>query len=181
MEPFLGGIYMMGFNFAPSGYAMCNGQLLSIAQNTALFALIGTFYGGNGANTFALPDLRGRVPVHQGQGSGLSSYTIGEVAGSENVTLITSQIPAHTHGIQAINAAGTTNLPAGAFLAQGPSTGSGPNATSLNTYTSSVSPVVDLNAGSITATGGSQPHSNLQPLLVVNFIIALQGIFPSRN
>ncbi len=181
MEPFLGGIYLVGFNFNPTGYQMCNGQLLPISQNTALFSLLGTFYGGDGQTTFALPDLRGRVPVHQGQGSGLSPYEVGEVTGSENITLTTSQMPAHSHSIEASNTAGTTNLPAGAFLATGASLGSGPNASALKSYSSTTTPLVALNAASVTTIGGGQPHSNLQPLLVVNFIIAMQGIFPSRN
>lgn len=181
MNPFLGGIYLVGFNFAPVGYAMCNGQLMSITQNTALFSLLGTFYGGDGVTTFGLPDLRGRLPIHQGQGPGLSLYSVGQVGGQENVTLITSQLPAHTHGLQAVASAGTTSLPTGAYLAPGPSTGSGPNATSLNTYTATTTPLVNLNAASIQTAGGGQPHNNIQPYLCVTYIIAMQGIFPSRN
>lgn len=172
---------MAGFNFAPVGYNLCNGQLLSIAQNTALFSLLGTNYGGDGVSTFGLPDLRGRLPIHQGQGPGLSSYIVGQVGGQEAVTLITSELPAHTHGLQAVSSAGTTNLPSGAYLAPGPSTGSGPNATSLNTYTATTTPLVSLNAASIQAAGGGQPHNNIQPYLCVTYIIAMQGVFPSRN
>jgi microcystin-dependent protein len=180
-EPFLGGIYLGGWNFAPAGFAMCNGQIMSISQNTALFSLLGTTYGGDGVSTFGLPDLRGRVPIHEGQGPGTSPYSLGQVGGQENVTLLTSQMPSHTHALGAVASAGTTNLPTGAYLAPGPSTGSGPNATSLNTYTATTTPVVNLNAASIQTAGGGQPHNNIQPYLCITYIIALQGIFPSRN
>ena len=180
-EPFLGGIYMGGWNFAPSGFAMCNGQVLPITQNTALFSLLGTQFGGDGISTYALPDLRGRIPVHTGQGQGLSNYNIGQAGGEENVTLLTTQMPAHTHTLGAFDGAGTTSLPTGAYLAHGPSTGSGPNATALNTYSATAAPVVNLNAASVQTVGGGQPHSNLQPYLGITYIIALQGIFPSRN
>jgi len=181
MEPFLGGIYLLGFNFAPSGYTLCNGQLLSISQNTALFALLGTTYGGDGINTFELPNLQGRVPVHQGQSSGTSAYTIGQSSGVENVTLTTNQIPSHTHALNVNNAAGNTASPGQTtYLAAGPATGSGPNASQLNTYTS-VANNTTLNSTSIGLTGGGQPFSILQPYLTVNFVIALQGVFPSRN
>jgi microcystin-dependent protein len=182
-EPYLGGIFIVGFNFAPVGYALCNGQTMPITQNTALFSLLGTFYGGNGTSTFALPDLRGRLPIHQGQGVGLSSYTIGQTGGTETVTLLTSQIPAHTHALGAFNGAGSTSMPAGAYLAQGPSTGSGPNATALNTYNpnANAAPLLNLNAGAIQTVGGGQPHTNIQPYLCVTYVMAMQGIFPSRN
>lgn len=180
-EPFVGGIYLVGFNFAPQGFAMCNGQLLSISQNTALFSLLGTFYGGDGVTTFGLPDLRGRVPIHQGQGSGTSPYSVGQVGGQETVTLTTAQLPSHNHALGAVQGAGTTNLPSGAYLAAGPFTGSGPNATALNTYTVNTTPPASLNAASIQTAGGGQPHTNIQPYLCVTYIIALQGIFPARN
>jgi microcystin-dependent protein len=180
-SPFLGEIFMGGWNFAPRGFAMCNGQLLSISQNSALFSLLGTTYGGDGVTTFALPDLQGRVPIHQGNGAGLSPYVLGQVGGVENVTLSTGQMPSHTHALGAVASAGTTSLPTGAYLAPGPSTGSGPNATALNTYTATTTPLVNLNAASIQTAGGSQPHTNIQPYLCVMYVIALQGIFPSRN
>lgn len=163
---------MVGFNFAPRGWALCNGQLLSIAQNTALFALLGVTYGGNGQTTFGLPDLRGRVPIHAGQGPGLSPYAQGQSTGSETVTLLANQIPSHNHGVNCSTDGGNQASPAGGFPAV-ESTG-----TSMNYATSSngaMNPAVTGN------TGGNQPHSNIQPSLCVNFVIALQGIFPSRN
>jgi microcystin-dependent protein len=180
-EPFIGQIMMFGGNFAPKGWATCDGQLLSIAQNTALFSILGTTYGGDGQTTFGLPDLRGRVPVHQGQGPGLSPYTLGEVTGVENVTLIQTQIPAHTHvAASAVNVAASslapTDTPADSVL-----TGGG----GINIYTPTPDGSTKMNAGMVTTTvqpsGGSQPHDNIQPLLCINFCIALEGIFPSRN
>jgi len=168
-EPFIGEIRMFGFNFAPNGWAMCNGQLLAISQNTALFSLLGTYYGGNGTSNFALPDFRGRVPLHQGQGSGLSSYVIGEVAGTETVTLSTAQLPSHTHGVQAGTDA-TTKDPTGSF----PGFASG-GAAYTGTGGAAMAPAM------VGSTGSGQPVPNIQPLLVVTFCIALFGIFPSRN
>ncbi len=170
-EPFVGEIRTVGFNFAPQGWALCNGQLLPINQNQALFSLLGTQYGGDGVQTFALPDLRGRVAIHQGQGPGLESYTIGEVTGTEDVTLLTTQIPAHQHVVAPIasDQQEDTNRPAGAFPTIG------------GTYASTQGGGAPMAATSSSAAGGSQPHSNLQPLLVVNFVIALQGIFPARS
>ena len=169
-EPFLGEIRAVGFNFAPVGWAMCNGQLLSIAQNTALFSLLGTTYGGNGTTTFALPDLRGRVGIHQGQGPGLSPYVIGQVAGTETVTLIAQQMPQHNHVVNASGAAGTATRPTTAVLAK----------TTAPAYAPASDGTV-MAANMIGTAGGNQPHSNIQPYLAVNFIIALEGIFPSRN
>ncbi|MEO6732653.1 MAG: tail fiber protein [Ferruginibacter sp.] len=171
-EPFIGEISMSGFNFAPRGYATCDGQLLPIAQNTALFSLLGTQYGGNGQTTFALPDLRGRVPMHQGQGPGLSVRTIGEVAGQENHTLISTQIPAHTHTLNAVSNAGDIATPAGAYLA---------NTGALDKEYKATGTVVAMNTNAVGITGGGQPHNNLPPYLVINFYIAMEGIFPSRN
>ena len=148
---------------------MCNGQLLSISQNQALFALLGTQYGGNGTTTFALPDLRGRVAIHQGQGPGLSSYTIGEVAGSETVTLIQQQMPQHSHLINASNNDSTDSTPQGNVPANIPAGG---YAATANT---------NMNPAMGGVAGSSQPHQNRQPFLVVNICIALVGIFPSRN
>jgi microcystin-dependent protein len=163
----LGEIRMVGFNFAPRGWAMCNGQILSIAQNTALFSLLGTTYGGNGQTTFALPDFRGRVPVHQGQGPGLSPQSIGEQAGTETVTLLQTQMPAHNHVVRGNNTLNTTNRVDGAFPAV------------RGMYAKQDD--ANMNPAMIQPAGGSQPHENLQPYLVVTFIIALEGIFPSRN
>jgi len=171
-DPFIGEIKMVGFNFAPRYWATCDGQLLPIAQNTALFSLLGTMYGGNGINTFALPDLRGRVPIHQGQGPGLSPYTIGQVAGTENTTLLSSQMPTHNHLVNVNTGAGTQASPGGGFLAV-ESTGTSQN------YAGSANG--SLNAAAVSTAGGNQPFSILQPYLCINFVIALQGIFPSRN
>ena len=174
-NPFIGEIKIFAGNFAPAGWALCNGQLLSIQQNTALFSLLGTIYGGNGTSTFALPDLRGRVPIHMGQGPGLSSYFEGQQAGTETVTLITNQIPAHTHTVNAVASGGNQASPVGGSLAI-ESTG-----TSLDYVNSNTTPTSAMHPAMIANTGGNQPHSNIQPYLCVNFIIALVGIFPSRN
>jgi microcystin-dependent protein len=180
-EPYLGQIMMFGGNFAPSGWATCDGQLLAISQNTALFAILGTTFGGNGVSTFGLPDLRGRVPVHWGQGLGLSVYTIGEVVGVESVSLISTQMPQHTHpATVTINATESTQSattdPAGAI----PAGGSG-----QNIYATGNSDGTKMGTGMATAViapaGGSQPHENRQPLLCITFCIALVGVFPSRN
>ncbi|NOT62859.1 MAG: phage tail protein [Acidobacteria bacterium] len=168
-EPFIGQIITVGFNFAPRGYALCNGQIMSIAQNSALFSLLGTMYGGDGIQTFGLPDLRGRVALHFGQGPGLSNYTQGERAGEENHTLIVGEIPAHNHLVNANTANGTIKSPANNYLAQDSSS---PYLNTANTT---------MNPGVIAPTGGNQPHNNRQPYLVINFCIALEGIFPSRN
>lgn len=170
MDPFLGEIRMFGGNFAPRGWAMCNGQQLSVAQNTALFSILGVTYGGNGQTTFGLPDLRSRVPMHFGQGPGLSSYTLGENAGSESVTLLTSEMPMHTHALGCASNAALTSSPdpAGKFMA---------NTDPTNSYADTT----DSMSGPLTTAGGSQPHENRQPFLCINFIIALEGVFPSRN
>ena len=166
-EPFIGELSLVAFNFAPRGYAMCNGQLLSIAQNTALFALLGTMYGGNGQTTFGLPDLRGRVPLHMGQGPGLPSYTQGEMAGEPSHTLIITEMPQHNHLLGSTNSAATTSRPNGAVPAAG------------GTYSTTVDGQMAANA--VGLAGGSQPHNNMQPYLALNWVIALEGIFPSRN
>ncbi|MCU1356488.1 MAG: Tail Collar domain protein [Acidimicrobiales bacterium] len=163
-EPMIGEIRMVGFTFAPRGWAMCNGQLLPISQNTALFSLLGTTYGGNGQTTFGLPDFRGRMPVHRGQGPGLANRDQGEAAGVEAVTLTTAEIPAHQHAGAASTGDPTSNRATGTAPARGGAYGQPDGAGA---------------AGSL--VGGSQPHPNLPPYLVVNFIIALEGIFPSRN
>ena len=169
--PFIGQITLFAGNFAPRGWAFCNGQLLAISQNTALFSILGTTYGGNGQTTFALPDLRGRVPIHPGQGPGLSPYDLGQQGGTETVTLSVSSLPAHTHSVSpgATNGAQTTNRPARAVPARGGAYAASPSADASMAPTSSA------------ATGGGQPHANTQPYLGLNYIIALEGIYPSRN
>lgn len=172
-EPFLGQVIMTGFNFAPRGYATCDGALQSIAQNTALFALLGTTFGGDGQVTFALPDLRGRAGTHQGQGPGLTPGTMGEAAGAQVTTLINSEMPMHNHLLSASNVPGAMDTPNGNFLAA-----------SSSTLTATYRPTSDgstLNPQSIGLAGGNQPHNNMQPYLVINFCIATEGIFPSRN
>ena len=160
--PFIGEVKMVSFNFAPKGWAFCNGQLLAISQNQALFSILGTTYGGNGVTTFALPNLQGAVPLHFS-----SSYSLGQVGGSENVTLNSNQA-GHTHLVKA-TATATTNTAAGNF----------PAASASNIYGSPAD--TTMNPGIVSQAGGSQPHTNLQPYLVVNFVIALVGVFPSRN
>jgi microcystin-dependent protein len=169
-EPFLGEIRIFGFNFPPTGWLQADGAVLPIAQNTALFSLLGTQYGGDGVTTFALPDLRGRVATNQGQGPGLSNYVIGETGGAETVTLTPTQMPNHSHTLQGASSAASTKSPGGAVLAE----------TSQPTYASTPGGAV-LNGASIGAAGGGQPVSVLPPYLTLNFCIAIQGIFPSRN
>ena len=175
MEPFIGQLLLVGFNFAPKGWMFCNGQLLSIAQNTALFSLLGTTYGGDGITTFALPNLQGRVPIGMGRGPGLSDYQIGEASGSESVTLTTSNMPAHNHILLAHNGEGNVNSPEGAYLA-----GYGTAAPPTGPYSNS-NPDVSLAANAVGPTGGNQPISIMQPFLTLNWIIAVEGIFPSRS
>lgn len=169
--PFIAQIVMFGGNFNPRGWAFCSGQIMPIAQNTALFSLLGVTYGGNGQTTFALPDLRSRVPIHAGQGPGLSNYQLGQQGGTESVTLTTNQMPAHNHSAvaHASDGASSNTDPSGNFLAEG------------NNYTNSTN--VQMNAGAVTTgmAGGNQPFSIIQPYLAINYIIALEGIFPSRN
>ena len=169
---FIGEIRMTGFNFAPVGWALCNGQLLAISQYSALFSLLGTYYGGNGTQTFALPNLQGRVPIHVGS-NGSSTYVQGQVGGYENVYLTQSQMPLHTHLVNAVAGGGNSASPAGALPAI-ESTG-----TSLNYSTAAAGAV--MGGGMLSAAGGNTPIQVVQPYLVVNFIIALTGIFPSRN
>ena len=169
-EPFIGEVRMFGGNFAPRGWAFCDGQLLSILDNDALFQLIGTTYGGDGQVTFALPDLRGRIPIHTGQGPGLSDHDLAEFGGSETVTLIGSQLPAHLHGVQATSAAASQRTAAGNLQAR----------TTRAVYHAPAA-VQLLSASAIGAVGGGQAHENLQPYLCVNFIIAIEGIFPLQG
>jgi microcystin-dependent protein len=167
-DPFVAEIRMFGFNFPPKGWAQCNGQLLPLSQNTALFALVGTFYGGDGKSTFALPNLQGSVPVHAGQGSGLSQYFLGQQSGSEAVTLLQSEIPIHTHQLSFSEESGNANNPAGATF------GTGETVYALPANTVQMAPQA------LAPAGGSLPHNNLMPYLVVNFCIAMQGVFPQR-
>jgi microcystin-dependent protein len=162
-EPFLGEIRMLAFGFAPRGWAQCNGQLLPINQNQALFSIMGTTYGGNGQTTFALPDLRGRTPI-----SFSAAHTLGERAGEEAHTVTINEMPAHNHLVRGATTAADTASPAGSFSAPlGGAFASAPNAA--------------MSPGAVTNAGGSQPHLNMGPYLVINFCIALQGLFPSRN
>ena len=172
VETFLGEIRMFAGNFAPTGWAFCQGQLLPIAQNQALFSLLGTTYGGDGRTTFALPDLRGRVPVGFGQGPGLSNRVIGEKFGSELVTLNINQMPSHNHTVNAVTTEGNQNLPTNSLPA---------NTKALDKEYSDANANTTMKATMVNPTGGSQPFGVSQPSLGVNFIIALQGIYPSRN
>jgi microcystin-dependent protein len=169
-EPFLGEIRMFGGNFAPLGWAFCNGQIMSIADNEALFSLVGTTYGGDGVNTFALPNLQSRIPMHQGQGGGLSPYVMGQIGGTENVTLNAQNLPQHSHGTAASSGNGGASSPAGSYWAS-------------NAATKQYAPATNTTMAptAMSLTGGNQPHQNLMPLLTISFIIALEGIYPSRN
>ena len=187
-DPFVAEIRMFSFNFAPKGWAFCDGQLLPLSQNTALFSLLGTTYGGNGKSNFALPDLQGRAAMHPGQGPGLSLHDLGEMGGSEHVTLLETEIPAHTHlvklrrGLRAADAAAANStlpdnrVPARAAVRETP-------------YVDAADPdtVADVNmakgalSASLMAQGGGQPHNNMQPYLTLNFCIALQGVYPPRG
>jgi microcystin-dependent protein len=173
-QPFVGEIRMFGGNFAPVGWAFCNGATIPISENDTLFQLIGTTYGGDGQETFKLPDLQGRLPVHQGQGPGISqSYLLGEAAGVESVTLTTQQIPVHTHAFQATNNQASSFAPLNQV----------PGVTQLATTTpyGTDNPLVSLASNALQPIGGSQPHDNMQPYLCVSFIISLFGIFPQPN
>src|ERR1700692_840731 len=175
MDPFLGEIRMVGWNFVANGWALCNGQLMPINQYSALFSLLGTTYGGNGTTTFALPNLQGRVPIHQGIGQGLSTYTIGESSGSENITFLPNQMPAHNRLMGVSNLPGAVADPTNAILAQGNS-GAGRSPVPVSNYVSTAA-TGTLAPTAIAPSGGNQPHSNIQPFLCINFIIALNGIF----
>jgi microcystin-dependent protein len=168
--PYVGEIRMFAGNFAPAGWRFCDGSTLPISENPTLFQLIGTTYGGDGENTFNLPDLRGRVPVHMGT-SAAGTFTIGEMAGVEAVTLTTQQIPAHTHALLANGGAATDTHPAGKVLAKAPLPTTFPYGTDA--------PTTVLHPGSVSPVGGSQPHENMQPFLCINFIISDFGVFPS--
>ena len=171
-QPFVGECRLVGFNYAPEGWATCQGQLVPISDNDTLFNLIGTTYGGDGQQTFGLPDLQGRVPIHQGTGPGGVNFVIGQKAGVETVTLNGQQMPIHTHPLMASGSNGNTNLLQGAVLA----------ATQTQIYNAiSPGPAAVMNSQSITPAGGSQAHDNLQPYLTMNWIISLFGIYPSQT
>jgi microcystin-dependent protein len=171
LDQYLGEIRIFSFNYAPKGWAMCAGQLLPINQNTALFSLLGTQFGGNGTTNFQLPDMRSRVPIHAGSG-----YNIGETGGAEQVVLNINQIASHQHLMQAVNSPGAVETAIGNTLAQSNSTAASPNR-----YAAGSSNLTALNPASIQPVGGNQPHSNIQPFLAMNYCISLTGIYPSRN
>jgi microcystin-dependent protein len=173
-DPFVAEIRIFPFNFAPRGWAWCDGQLLPISQNTALFSLLGTTYGGDGKSTFALPDLQGRAPMHPGQGPGLSLHDLGETGGSQTVTLLESEIPSHSHGLMASAVAGNRTNPAGNSIAR--TSGASPYIPANPAPT-----LVSLSDQALTPAGGDQPHNNMQPYLTLYFCVALQGVFPARG
>jgi microcystin-dependent protein len=171
MAPFVGEIRMFAGNFAPNGWMFCEGQTMPISENEVLFQLIGTTYGGDGQSTFNLPNLASRVPIHMGTGPSGTTYQLGEMAGTEQETLTTQQLPTHSHPMLATADGGGANSPGSNILA---------NCSALKLYTASA-PSIALNAASITPAGGSQPHENTQPFLCINFIISLFGVFPSQT
>lgn len=173
-EPFVAEIRLVPYNFAPRGWAFCQGQIIPIRQNTALFSLLGVTFGGDGVTTFALPDLRGRATMHPGQGPGLTPRTLGEVAGSETITLTSTQVPPHTHALQGVVATGTELSPAGAILA---TPAVNPRFNTLYLASGTTTPMADM----IAIAGGNQAHNNMQPYLTLNACIALNGIFPPRG
>jgi microcystin-dependent protein len=168
-DPFVAEIRIFPFNFAPQGWAWCDGQLLPLSQNTALFSLLGTTYGGDGRSNFALPDLQGRAPMHPGQGPGLSLHDLGETGGSETVSLLESEIPAHSHGVFGVNDSGLQTSPVGSLVAR------------ASIYQTSLTSPVNMAFAMLAPTGGDQPHNNMQPYLTFYFCIALQGVFPPRS
>ncbi|TPW76865.1 phage tail protein [Schumannella sp. 10F1B-5-1] len=169
-EPYIGDVMMFAGSFAPLGYLECNGQLVSIIENQTLFTLIGTTYGGDGVNTFAVPDLRGRIPVHQGTGPGLSTYAIGQTTGVESVTLLASQMPSHNHPVTATEGAPSSATPAGRRWVS-----------RAETPFSSTAPTVPMAPQAVQPAGGSQPHDNMTPYLGIRFCIATQGLFPAQG
>jgi microcystin-dependent protein len=171
-EPFVGEVRMFAGNFAPRGWAFCDGQLLAVSQNDALFSLLGTIYGGDGRTTFGLPDLRGRIPIHAGHGPGLSERRLGAKGGAEKVTLTVNQLPSHTHNFQASQDFANQTNPQDLFVAQ---------SSLVDLYVQDSLPTENMASDSIDSVGGSRSHTNLQPFLCINFIIALFGIYPSRH
>jgi microcystin-dependent protein len=172
-DPFVAEIRIFPFNFAPKGWAWCDGQLLPLSQNTALFSLLGTTYGGNGKSNFALPDLQGRAPMHPGQGPGLSLHDLGETGGSETVSLLESEIPSHSHSLMAQGGLADSPTPAG---------GANARVSGATPYLPPAgAPLVQMSPNAIAPAGGDQPHNNMQPYLTFYFCIALQGVFPPRT
>jgi microcystin-dependent protein len=169
-DPFVAEIRIFPFNFAPHGWAFCDGQLLPLSQNTALFSLLGTTYGGNGKSNFALPNLQGNVPMHPGQGPGLSLYDLGQTGGSDTVTLLESEIPSHSHALRGQAALGDSPVPTNNSLGR-----------FNNGYQSNTGTLVPMSDQALPPAGGDQPHNNLMPYLTLNFCIALQGVFPPRG
>jgi microcystin-dependent protein len=172
-NPFVAEIRIFPFNFAPKGWALCNGQLMPISQNTALFSLLGTTYGGDGKSNFALPNLQGSAPMHPGQGPGLSLHYLGEASGSDTITLLQSEMPAHSHTVGASGQNALQSVP-------GPSSVLA-RSNGAFAYVPGSNPIVNMNSAAIVPIGGNQPHNNLQPYLTINFCIALQGVFPPRT
>ena len=172
-DPFVAEVRIFPFNFAPKGWAFCDGQLLPLSQNTALFSLLGTTYGGNGKSNFALPDVQGSVVMHPGQGPGLSLHDLGETGGSETVTLNGSEMPSHPHNLMATAVTGTQSLPTSNSISR--VSGATPYLPPAG------APLVSFSPDAVTPTGGDQPHNNMQPYLTLNFCIALQGVFPPRG
>ncbi len=171
-DPFIAEIRIFPLDFAPSGWAVCDGQLMPVAQNQVLFSLLGTIYGGNGHSTFALPDMRGRVPIQPGRGPGLSQYELGEAGGSESVKLDEGEIPAHRHRLMASDEPADTSDPDGNTLAR---------PVSINVYqTDSSENLVAMSEASVASTGDGKPHDNMMPFLTMNFCIALDGVYPQR-
>lgn len=171
MDPFIGEIRLLGCNFAPRGWALCVGQLLSIQQNSALFSLLGTTYGGDGITTFGLPNLQGNTPIGFGQGPGLSNYALGQAGGVTSVTLLQTEMPSHTHTVSAVAAVGNSNTPGAGRLAQ----------SSIRSDLYEATANTTMAATAVASAGGSQAHENMPPYLALNFCIALEGIFPTRN
>jgi microcystin-dependent protein len=169
-EPFIAEIRIMGFNFAPRGWAMCDGQILPINQNQSLYSLLGTTYGGDGRTSFALPDLRGRVPIHEGTSDDGQHYTLGQKSGQETHTLTANEMPQHSHQVRAVSASATSLSPTGGYLA---SDADGPHGAATD--------LTAMSPGTVSQVGGTQAHDNMMPYLALNFCIALQGLFPSRN
>jgi len=175
MDPFVAEIRIFPFNFAPQGWAFCDGQILPLSQNTALFSLLGTTYGGDGKSNFALPNMQGNVPMHPGQGPGLSLHDLGETGGSDTVTLLESEIPSHSHTMQAFSGLGNRLTPGNNSIAR--ETG----ATTFLSNANGQAPLVSMSDNAVAPAGGDQPHNNLQPYLTLNFCIALQGVYPPRT
>lgn len=171
-DPFVAEIRIFPFNFAPTGWAFCNGQILPLSQNTALFSLLGTTYGGDGKSNFALPNMQGNTPMHPGQGPGLSLHDLGETGGSETVTLLESEIPGHTHALMASSQPGEDPQPVAEAFARSVGT---------NLYQPGNAGLVAMSGNAIAPAGGDQPHNNMQPYLTLNFCIALQGVYPPRT